>query len=394
MSKRDYYEVLGVSKSASKDEIKQAYRKVAMQYHPDRNPGDKAAEEKFKEAAEAYEVLSSEEKKGLYDKYGHAGVSGNPGFGGGGGFQGGGFSMDDIFSQFGDIFGDIFGGGGGGRNRQRSSAGEGQRGANMRIKVALTLEEIEKGATKKIKIKKYINCDTCGGSGAKDKNSMKTCHTCNGSGYVRRVQNTFFGQMQSTGPCGTCNGTGQVITQKCGTCKGEGRNYGEETITLEIPAGVGEGMQLSVSGKGNAGMNGGPNGDLLVNIEEKPHDFFVREGNNILYELQVNYADLVLGTAVEVPTLTGKVKVTVPPGTPIGKVFRLRGKGLPSVQGYEQGDQLIHVNVFIPSEVSAEERKVLEKMQKSKNFSPNESVKKEKKGFLDRMKDIFGGGNQ
>lgn len=390
MSKRDYYEVLGVAKSASKDEIKQAYRKVAMQYHPDRNPGDKAAEDKFKEAAEAYEVLSDEQKRATYDKYGHAGIN-NGGFGGGG-FSGGGFSMDDIFSQFGDIFGDIFGGGRSGRRQQQQQQGGGQPGANLRIKVSLTLEEIEKGVSKKIKVKKYVACEPCGGSGAKDKNSVKGCTTCNGSGYVRRVQNTFFGQMQSTSACPECHGTGKTITHKCTSCKGDGRIYGEETISLDIPAGVGEGMQLSVSGKGNAGMNGGPAGDLLVNLEEKQHDAFTRDGNNILYELQVNYADLVLGTTVEVPTLSGKVKITLPPGTPVGKVFRLRGKGLPSIQSYEQGDQLVHVNAFIPTEVNAEERKVLEKMQKSKNFSPNEAVKKEKKGFFDRMKDLFGGG--
>ena len=386
-NKRDYYEVLGVSKSSADTEIKKAYRKVALKYHPDRNPGDKEAEEKFKEAAEAYEVLSNKDKRERYDRFGHAGMGA-----GGGGFNGG-FSMDDIFSQFSDIFGggfgDIFGNRGGGGRRQRR--GQGQRGANLRIKVGLTFEEIEQGVTKKIKVKKYVGCGACGGSGAKDPNAVKTCHTCNGSGYVRRVQQTFMGQMQSTTACPTCNGTGQVIVHKCGSCKGEGRVYDEETIQLDIPAGVSEGMQLSVSGKGNAGMNGGAAGDLLVNIKEKPHEHFSRDGNNVLYEIDMNFADLALGTTVEVPTLTGKVKINVPAGTEVGKVFRLRSKGFPSVQGYGKGDQLIHINTFVPKTLTAEERKMLEKIQQSTNFLPNEKEKKQRKGLFDRVRDFFGG---
>lgn len=387
--KRDYYEVLGVQRNSSKDELKKAYRKVALKFHPDRNPDDKSAEAKFKEAAEAYEVLSDDEKRQRYDQYGHAGVNGPAG-------QQGGFNnMDDIFSQFSDIFGgggfgDIFGNRGGGRGGQGQRS-QGQRGSNLRIKVGLTLEEISEGATKKIKVKKYVNCGSCAGTGAKDKNAVKTCNTCKGSGYVRRVQNTFLGQMQTTGACPTCNGAGKTITSKCTSCSGEGRVYDEELITLEIPAGVSEGMQLSMSGKGNAGMQGGPAGDLIINIKEKEHDFFTRDNNNILYELEVNFADAVLGTSIEVPTLTGKVKITLPQGTPSGKIFRLRGKGLPSVQGYNRGDQLIHVNIFVPEQISSEERKVLETMRDAKNFQPDLSDNRERKGLFDKMRDFFGG---
>ncbi|WCL82316.1 molecular chaperone DnaJ [Saprospira sp. CCB-QB6] len=388
--KRDYYEVLGVDRNVDKAQLKKAYRKVAMKYHPDRNPDNPEAEEKFKEAAEAYEVLNDDQKRAAYDRYGHAGVNQGAGPGGAGGF-----SMEDIFSQFSDIFG---GGGGGGFDffgqqqggRGRRAAG-GQKGSNLRIRVGLTLEEIAKGAKKKIKVKKYVNCQSCGGSGAKDSSSIKTCSGCNGSGYVRKVQNTFLGQMQTTVACPQCNGSGKSITSKCTSCKGEGRTYGEETLELEIPAGVSEGMQLSMSGKGNSGMNGGPAGDLLINIQEKEHELFARDGNNIHYELDVNFADLVLGTAVEVPTLTGKVKVTLPAGTEGGKVFRLRGKGLPSLRGYGQGDQLIHVKVWVPQNISSEERRALEKMRDSKNFIPNAKEKGGRKGFLDRLRDVFGG---
>ena len=386
--KRDYYDVLGVNKSATKDELKKAYRKIALKYHPDRNPDDKGAEDKFKEAAEAYEVLSNDDKKSRYDQYGHAGVNGQSGF------QGGGFNnMDDIFSQFSDIFGggfgDIFGNRSGGGQRGGRQGG-GQRGSNLRIKVSLTLEEINEGVTKKIKVKKYVGCTTCAGSGAKDKNAVKTCHTCNGSGYVRRVQNTFLGQMQTTAACPTCNGAGKMITNKCGSCKGDGRVYGEETIQLEIPAGVSEGMQLSMSGKGNRGVLGGPAGDLLINIKEKEHEHFTRDGNNILYEMEVNFADAVLGTNIEVPTLTGKVKIPLPQGTPAGKILRLRGKGLPSIQGYGKGDQLLHINIFVPQNVSAEERKTLEELRDAKNFKPTAS-KREGKSLFDKMKDFFSG---
>ncbi len=388
MSKRDYYEILGVGKNASADEIKKAYRKVAMQYHPDRNPGDKAAEEKFKEAAEAYEVLSDADKKSQYDRFGHAGVSGN---GRGGGFSGGGMNTDDIFSQFGDIFGDdIFGSffGGGGRS-QRSSGGRarGVRGSNLRIKLKLTYEEIAKGVTKSVKVKKYVSCATCGGSGAKDKGSVQTCGTCGGSGQVRRVSNTFLGQMQTVTTCPTCNGEGTTITAKCGTCKGEGRVYGEETVTLDIPAGVQEGMQLSVNGKGNAGERGGMPGDLIVLIEEEPHKELHRDGLNVAYDLHINFPDAVFGVQVEVPTIDGKAKIKIPPGTQSGKIFRLKGKGFPEVNGYSKGDQLIHVNVWTPQHVSAEEKSMLEKMGGSQNFQPKPD--KNEKSFFDKMREMF-----
>ncbi len=380
MAKRDYYDILGVEKGADAAVIKKAYRKMAIQYHPDKNPGDKAAEEKFKEAAEAYEVLSDPDKRARYDRYGHAGVSNQ-----GGGF-GGGMTMDDIFQQFGDIFGDtpfdsFFGGA---RTRTRS---QGQRGANLRIKVTLTLEEIAAGVTKKIKVKKHVACDQCNGSGAKDSNSVQTCTTCRGAGYVRRVQSTFLGQMQTTVTCPTCNGSGQQVTANCPKCQGDGRMYGEETLDIEIPAGVEEGMQLSLRGKGNAGAKGGPPGDLLINIEEKTHEFLQRDGMNLIHELYLNFADAALGISVEVPTIDGRVKIKVPPGTQSGKIFRLKGKGLPSVQAYGAGDELIHVNVWTPKKLNDEERALLEKLKHMPNFNPQPG--KSEKTFFEKMKDYF-----
>jgi molecular chaperone DnaJ len=384
--KRDYYEILGVQKNATADEIKKSYRKVAMQYHPDRNPGDKSAEEKFKEAAEAYEVLSDADKRGQYDRYGHAGVSSN----GRGGFGGGGMNMEDIFSQFGDIFGeDIFGnffGGqrGGGRQGQRS---RGVRGSNLRIKLKLTFEEIAKGVTKNIKVKKYVGCSTCNGSGAKDKGSIQNCNTCGGSGQVRRVQNTFLGQMQTVSTCPTCNGEGTTITAKCTTCKGEGRVYAEETVTIDIPAGVQEGMQLNITGRGNAGERGGAAGDLIILIEEEPHKELQREGLNAAYELYISFTDAVFGTQLEVPTIDGRAKIKIPPGTQSGKIFRLKGKGFPAVNSYEKGDQLIHVNVWTPQNLTAEEKAALEKLGHSQNFKPHPD--KNEKGFFDKIKEMF-----
>src|ERR1700754_52497 len=359
MSKRDYYEILGVAKGASADEIKKSYRKVAMQYHPDRNPGDKAAEEKFKEAAEAYEVLSDADKRAQYDRYGHAGLSGN-----GRGFGGGNMNTEDIFSQFGDIFGDdlfgsFFGGRRGGGSGSRS---RGVRGSNLRVKIKLNYEEIAKGVTKNIKVKKYVSCTTCSGSGAKDKNSTQTCATCGGSGQVRRVQNTFLGQMQTVTTCPTCNGEGRTIANKCTACKGEGRVYGEETVTIEIPAGVQEGMQLSMNGKGNAGERGGANGDLIVLIEEEAHPQLHRDGLNVAFDLHISFPDAVFGTQVEVPTIDGKAKIKIPAGTQSGKIFRLKGKGFPAVNSYEKGDQLVHVNIWTPQYVSSEEKALLEKL--------------------------------
>lgn len=386
MAKRDYYEILGVGKGSSADEIKKAYRKVAMQYHPDRNPGDKTAEEKFKEAAEAYEVLSDNDKKAQYDRYGHAGVSGN----GRSGYQGGGMNMEDIFSQFGDIFGDdLFGSffGGGGQRQRGGQRSRGIRGSNLRIKLKLTYEEIAKGVTKNIKVKKYVPCSTCGGSGAKDKGSVQTCNTCGGSGQVRRVQNTFLGQMQTVTTCPNCNGEGTTITSKCGSCKGEGRVYAEETVSIEIPAGVQEGMQLTLNGKGNAGERGGMNGDLIILVEEEQHKELQREGLNVAYDLHLSFTDVVFGTQVEVPTIDGRAKIKIPAGTQSGKVFRLKGKGFPAVNSYEKGDQLIHVSVWTPQHVSSEEKALLEKLGKSENFKPNPD--KNDKGFFDKVRDMF-----
>jgi molecular chaperone DnaJ len=381
--KRDYYEILEITKTASADEIKKSYRKVAMKFHPDRNPGDKAAEEKFKEAAEAYEVLSDADKRSKYDRYGHAGVSG-----GRGGFNGGGMNMDDIFSQFGDVFGDdLFGSFFGGRRGGGQSRTQGTRGSNLRIKIKLTYEEIAKGVNKNIKVKKYVSCSTCHGSGAKDKSSVQTCTTCGGSGQVRRVSNTFLGQMQTVTTCPACNGEGSTITAKCGTCKGEGRVYGEEVVNIDIPAGVQEGMQLSVSGKGNAGERGGQAGDLIILIEEEAHPELHRDGLNVAFELHISFTDAVFGLQVEVPTIDGKAKIRIPAGTQSGKIFRLKGKGFPSVNSYEKGDQLIHVNVWTPQQVSPEEKAALERMSDSHNFQPKPD--KNEKSFFDKVKEMF-----
>jgi molecular chaperone DnaJ len=384
MSKRDYYEILGITKSASADEIKKAYRKVAMQYHPDRNPGDKAAEEKFKEAAEAYEILSDADKKAQYDRFGHAGMRGNGG-GGGGHYS----NMEDIFSQFGDIFGEggfesFFGGG-----RRSSGAGRsrGVRGSNLRVKIKLTYEEIAKGVNKQIKVKKYVGCNTCSGSGAKDKGSVQTCNTCGGSGQVRKVTSTFLGQMQTVTTCPTCNGEGTTITAKCPVCKGEGRVYGEETVSIDIPAGVQEGMQLSVGGRGNAGERGGPNGDLIILIEEEAHKELHRDGMNVGHELHISFTDAVFGTHVEVPTIDGRAKIKIPPGTQSGKIFRLKGKGFPGINSYERGDQLISVNVWTPQTLSPEERATLERMSSSPNFQPHPD--KSDKSFFDKVREMF-----
>ena len=386
MAKRDYYEILGVTKGAAADEIKKAYRKVAMQFHPDRNPGDKAAEEKFKEAAEAYEVLSDTDKRAQYDRYGHAGLQGNGrGFGGGSNMN-----MDDIFSQFGDIFGDdIFGSffGGGRRGGAGGGRARGVRGSNLRVKIKLNYEEIAKGVSKNIKVKKYVSCNTCAGSGAKDKNSVQTCSTCGGSGQVRRVSNTFLGQMQTVTTCPTCNGEGSIVTAKCPVCKGEGRVYGEETVTIDIPAGVQEGMQLSVGGRGNAGERGGPPGDLIILIEEEQHPELHRDGLNVAYELHISFTDAVFGLQAEVPTIDGKAKIKIPPGTQSGKIFRLKGKGFPGVNTYERGDQLIHVNVWTPQNVTPEEKTMLEKLNDSPNFQPKPD--KNERSFFDKVREMF-----
>lgn len=392
MAKRDYYEVLGVAKSANADEIKKAYRKAAIQYHPDKNPGDKQAEENFKEAAEAYDVLSNPDKRARYDQFGHAGMNGGSasssgGYGGQAGGFGGGFSMEDIFSQFGDIFGGHFGGGYGGGFGGQGGGKRVNRGSDLRIKVKLTLKEIATGVTKKLKINKMVACDKCGGSGAKDSNSFTTCTTCNGSGYVSQVVNTFFGRTQSTTACPTCGGEGKTITDKCTKCNGEGTVRGEEVVEIKIPAGVGEGMQLSMSGKGNAARHGGVNGDLLILIEEQSDPNFVRDGNDIIYNLNVTVPTALLGGNVEVPTIESRVKIKVDPGTHAGKVLRLKGKGIPDLNGYGRGDQLIVIDVSMPSKLTSEERKLVEQLAESPNFKNAEGTKGQ--NIFDRMQSFF-----
>lgn len=363
MDKRDYYEILEVGKDASAEEIKKAYRKKAIQFHPDKNPGDKAAEEKFKEAAEAYEVLSNPDKRGRYDRFGHSGMSGM------GGFSGEGMTFDDIFSRFGDIFGDSFGGGFssffGGRSRVN-------KGTNLRVTVKLSLDEIANGTTKKIKVKKYVACKECGGNGEK-----------NGRGVQTRVVNTIMGQMQSTTTCQTCGGEGKIIEQKCTSCYGEGIISGEELIELKIPAGVSEGVQLSVSGKGNAARRGGVNGDLLIVIQEIEHPDFQRDGNDLLYNLFISIPDAILGTNVEIPTLQGKVKIKIDAGSQSGKILRLRGKGLPDLNGYSKGDLMVRINIYIPSSLSKEDKILIQKMQESENFSPKN---KKTESIFDKFK--------
>jgi molecular chaperone DnaJ len=379
MAKRDYYEVLGVSKGAGQEEIKKAYRKIAIKFHPDKNPDDPTAEDKFKEAAEAYEILSNEQKRQRYDQYGHQGMNG--GFGGG-------MNMDDIFSQFGDIFGggggspfeSFFGGRSGGGRRTR-------KGSNLRIKLKLNLEEIANGVEKKIKVKRYVACSTCGGNGAKNGTDMQTCGQCQGSGQVRQVVNTMLGQMVSTATCPTCHGEGRIVTHNCEACHGSGRELHEEVITINVPAGVVDGMQLSMGGKGNFPERGGVPGDLLIQIEEEVHPTLKRDGNNIIFDQYISFVDAALGADIEVPTIGGKVKVSIKPGTQSGEIFRLRGKGIKDINGYGKGDQLIHINVWTPKSLSSEERATLEGLRFAENFMPHPG--KNDKGFFEKVKDYF-----
>lgn len=384
-TKRDYYEVLGVDKNASADEIKKAYRKAAIKFHPDKNPGDKTAEDNFKEAAEAYDVLSTPDKKSRYDQFGHAGMSGAAG---GGGAYGdfGGFSMDDIFERFGSMFGGHYSQGG------YSGSSRGQqvnRGSDLRIKVKLNLSEVVHGVTKKLKINKQIACDQCSGTGAKDSNAYTTCTTCNGSGYTTQVVNTFFGRTQTTVVCGTCGGNGKMITEPCTKCRGEGTVKSEEVVEVNIPAGVGEGMQLSVAGKGNAARRGGVNGDLLVVIEEEAHAELERHGTDLIYNLDLNVADAILGASIEVPTVDSKAKIKIEPGTQAGRVLRLRGKGVPDVNGYGTGDLLVVVDLHVPHHVSPAEKEALEKMRSSSNFKPSRS--RGARNIFERMRGYFNG---
>ncbi|MDP3437780.1 MAG: molecular chaperone DnaJ [Bacteroidales bacterium] len=385
MAKRDYYEVLGVSKDAAAEEIKKAYRKMAIKYHPDKNPGDKQSEDKFKEAAEAYDVLSNADKKSKYDQFGHSGMSGN-----GGGFSGGGFSMDDIFSQFGDIFGGHFGGfsGFGGFG---STSGRGgrrvNRGSDIRIRVKLDLKEVAHGAEKKVKINKQVSCSACGGKGAKSEADIKTCDTCKGAGQVTRVTQTFIGAMQTSSVCPTCNGEGKIISKPCNVCSGNGLVKEMEEIAFKIPAGVAQGMQLTVQGKGNAAKRGGVNGDLLVVIEEEAHQDLQRDGNDLIYSLFISIPDAILGVDADIPAIDGKLRIKVEPGTQSGKILRLRGKGLPDVNGYGFGDLLVYIQIWTPRKIDKNEKEQLEKMRLSESFKPNPN--KEDRNFFDRMRKIF-----
>ncbi|WP_026474677.1 molecular chaperone DnaJ [Alkaliflexus imshenetskii] len=382
MSKRDYYEILEVSKNASAEEIKKAYRKKAIQFHPDKNQGNKDAEEKFKEAAEAYEVLSNDEKRRRYDQFGHAGVGGASGSGG----FGGGMSMEDIFSHFGDIFGGSFGGFGGFGGFGSSRGQRVNKGSNLRVKVTLTLQEIANGVEKKIKVKKYVSCHHCNGTGADKGSSFSDCHTCRGTGQVTRISNTILGQMQTTSSCPTCSGEGRIITKKCAECNGEGLLRQDEVVTINIPAGVEEGMQLSVSGRGNAARRGGINGDLLVLIQEEKHPELIRDGSDLIYNLTLSIPDAILGAPVEIPTVEGKVKVKIEAGTQPGKILRLKGKGLPEVNGYHRGDLLVRINVYIPKDLTKEEIRSVEKLKDSASFVPKEG---EEMNFFSRMKNMF-----
>lgn len=385
MSKRDYYDVLGVNKNASQDEIKKAYRKRAMKFHPDRNSDDPEAEEKFKEASEAYEVLRDEQSRQRYDQFGHQGMNG--GFQGGGGFENVGF--EDIFSRFGEIFGsdigDMFGGG---RSRSRGRKSPGQPGSDMKLRMELTLEEIAFGADKKLKVKKQITCDSCNGTGAETEDDFQTCGTCNGMGEVRQVHKTMLGQMVNVQPCPECQGDGRIITDKCSKCNGEGRFKGEETVKVRIPSGVSKGNYITLRGQGNAGRRGGQAGALIVLIEEKEHEHFERDGNDIYYDLVLSVPDAILGTQTEVPTLKGKAKVKIDEGTQPGKLLRMKDKGIQGLNNTGIGDQFIRVNVYMPKDLSDEERKHIEALRGNENFDAS-NKDDSGKGFFSKIKDVF-----
>jgi len=391
MAKRDYYEVLGVSKNATTDEIKKAYRKLAMQYHPDRNPGNKEAEEKFKEATEAYEVLGDEEKRKRYDQFGHAGMKATD------------FhqytNANDIFSMFQDIFSgfgsstfndDIFDIFGGGRRQTRTRRGEGTPGTDLKVKLKLTLEEIFTGTEKKIKIKRWKTCEVCNGKGSKSSSGFSTCPVCKGTGEIRQVSKSFFGQFINVSQCTNCNGEGRIVSDPCPNCGGEGRVQGESTIKVNVPAGVTDGNYIPLRGQGNAGRRGGPAGDLIVFIEEIPHELFVRDGSDVYLDLYISIPDAILGTEVEVPTLNGKVKLKIEPGIQSGKLLRMRDKGLPNLNSYGRGDQIVRVNLYIPTKINAREKELLKELAKSENFLPKGAhTKKADKTFFSKMRDAF-----
>ena len=381
MAKRDYYEVLGVEKTASADEIKKAYRKKAIQYHPDKNPGDKAAEEKFKEAAEAYEVLSNPDKRARYDQFGHAGVEGAAGAGGFGGFGGQGMSMDDIFSMFGDIFGGHGGfggfGGGAGQSRQRKF-----RGADLRVKVKLNLKEISTGVEKKFKLKKYVQCSHCHGTGAEGDGGVETCPTCHGTGSVTRTQQSIFGMMQTQTVCPQCNGEGKIVKDPCPDCRGTGKVRKSKKIEVDIPAGIDDGQTIQLSGKGEAGDKGGPNGDLLLTIRVHPHQMFKREGTNVFIDMPISFVQAALGATVQVPTLDGPVELKIPEGTQTGSKFRMKGRGIPSIRSKVRGDQYVTVNVEVPRNLNSKQKELLREFEEDKNY-------KQKKSFAEKMKDFL-----
>lgn len=390
----DYYDILGVSRDASEAEIKKAYRKKAMQYHPDRNPDDPQAEVKFKKAAEAYEVLSSPEKRRRYDRYGHAGV-GNGGPGGGADFQ----DINDIFDAFGDIFGAAGGGsifdevfGGAGARRRRSRRRRGQPGSDLRIKLPLTLEEIAEGAEKRVKVRKFVECEDCGGSGAEggtEGENYMMCPNCDGTGEIRQVSRSVFGQFVNVQACPRCNGEGRIVKDQCETCGGQGRLADEERITITVPPGVMEGNYLTLRDAGNAGVRGGPTGDLRVEIEEEPHEHFKRDGLDIFYDLHISFPDAALGTEVEVPTLKGKAKLQIDPGIQAGKILRMRDRGLPEFDGTRQGDQLIRVHVWTPQELTEEQEAILREWQSEETFEPKPEDTKTRKSFFSKVKDVF-----
>jgi molecular chaperone DnaJ len=390
---RDYYDVLGVARTATADEIKKAYRRLAMQHHPDRNPGDLAAEEKFKEAAEAYEVLSDPEKRARYDRFGKAGVSGAAGGypGGGAGFR----DISDIFAAFSDIFGadvrdaDPFG-------RAGRRRGRGRPGSDLRVRLALTLEEISEGVERQIKVRKYVACSVCEGSGAEGGEAgFETCRSCRGSGEFRQVSNSFFGQFVNVQPCPQCQGEGRVVVRPCASCQGEGRLRGEETISVDVPAGVVDGHYLQIRGGGNAGQRGGPPGALRVEIDEQPHPHFSREGLDVVHELRLSFPDAALGAEVEVPTLRGRAKLQIDPGIQSGRVLRMRGRGLPEVGGGRRGDQLVHVQVWTPRALTPEHRELLERLREDEAFRPQDGPDtEERRSFFSRVRDAFKEGKE